>query len=217
MVAHARANGALLDHADLAEHRPEWVEPIAHLDDATSALHEIPPNGQGLAALIALGILRHRPELRDHAVDSAPWLHLQIEAMKLALADAERWIADPEHMTEVTRGDLLDDDYLAARAALIDPRRAGDPGHGAPARGGTVYLSTADADGRMVSFIQSNYAGFGSGVVVPDTGISLQNRGAGFVLTPGASQPGRRRQASVPHHHPGLPDAGRVGEHHRLG
>ncbi|TVR92773.1 MAG: gamma-glutamyltransferase family protein [Trueperaceae bacterium] len=183
IVAHARANGALLDHADLAEHRPEWVEPIATWF-ADHELHEIPPNGQGLAALIALGILRHRPDLRDHELDSAPWLHLQIEAMKLALADAERWIADPEHMTEVRAADLLDDDYLAARAATIDPERAADPGHGTPRPSGTVYLSTADADGRMVSFIQSNYAGFGSGVVVPETGIALQNRGAGFVLTP---------------------------------
>jgi gamma-glutamyltranspeptidase / glutathione hydrolase len=184
IVAHARANGALLDHVDLAEHRPDWVEPIrTGVDD--HELHEIPPNGQGLAALIALGILRHRSDLREHAIDSAPWLHLQIEAMKLALADAERWIADPEHMIEVGASDLLDDDYLATRAAQIDPERASDPGHGTPRTGGTVYLATADADGRMVSFIQSNYAGFGSGVVVPDTGIALQNRGAGFVLTPG--------------------------------
>ena len=184
MVQHARAHGALLAHDDLAEHRADWVEPIATRYQE-HALHEIPPNGQGLAALIALGILRHRPDLREHPLDSAPWLHLQIEAMKLALADAERWIADPAHMHEVRVGDLLDDGYLVARAQRIDPSRASDPGHGDPRPGGTVYLATADAAGRMVSFIQSNYAGFGSGVVVPDTGISLQNRGAGFVLTPG--------------------------------
>jgi gamma-glutamyltranspeptidase / glutathione hydrolase len=184
MVAHARSEGGLLDHEDLASHQPEWVEPLA-TDYGDVALHEIPPNGQGLAALQALGILRHRPDLHDHPLDSAPWLHLQIEAMKLALADAERWIADPGSMTEVTSGDLLDDDYLAARAATIDPRAARDPGHGRPAGGGTVYLATADAGGRMVSFIQSNYYGFGSGVVVPGTGIALQNRALGFTLTPG--------------------------------
>ncbi len=181
MVAHARSEGGVLDNADLADHRAEWVEPIA-TSYRGFELHEIPPNGQGLAALIALGILRHRPDLHDHPLDSAGWLHLQIEAMKLALADAERWIADPDHMTDVRTADLLDDAYLAARAASIDPRAAGDPGHGTPQRGGTVYLSAADASGRMVSFIQSNYYGFGSGVVVPGTGIALQNRGAGFVL-----------------------------------
>lgn len=184
MVAHARSEGGLLTHDDLAAHRADWVEPI-QTDYGDVALHEIPPNGQGLAALLALGILRHRDDLHDHEVDSPGWFHLQIEAMKLALADAYRWVADPTHMREVSAADLLDDGYLAARAALIDPRQAGDPGHGTPARGGTVYLTTADASGRMVSYIQSNYAGFGSGVVVPDTGISLQNRGAGFVLTPG--------------------------------
>jgi len=184
IVAHARSEGALLDHHDLASHQADWVEPIA-TSYRGHELHEIPPNGQGIAALIALGILRHRPDLMDHPIDSAPWLHLQIEAMKLALADAERWVADPDFMTEVASSDLLDDAYLAARAASIDPQRACDPGHGTPPRGGTVYLSAADASGRMISFIQSNYAGFGSGVVVPDTGISLQNRGAGFVLTPG--------------------------------
>ncbi len=184
MVAHARSEGGLLDHADLAEHQPEWVEPLETAYGELT-LHEIPPNGQGLAALMALGILRHRSDLHDHPLDSAPWLHLQIEAMKLALADAERWIADPAAMTEIGWDDLLDDGYLASRAALIDPSAAGDPGHGRPAGGGTVYLAAADAGGRMVSFIQSNYYGFGSGVVVPGTGIALQNRGLGFVLTPG--------------------------------
>ncbi len=184
MVAHARREGGLLDHGDLAEHRADWVEPIETAYRGF-ALHEIPPNGQGLAALVALGILRHRSDLHDGPLDSPAWLHLQIEATKLALADAERWIADPEHMREVRVHDLLDDGYLASRAALIDPQRAADPGHGSPRAGGTVYLTAADAEGRMISFIQSNYFGFGSGVVVPGTGISLQNRGMGFVLTPG--------------------------------
>lgn len=184
MVGHARAHGGLLAEADLAEHRADWVGTVATGWKGTE-LHEIPPNGQGLAALIALGILRHVPGFDDLAVDSVPWLHLQIEATKLALADAYRFVADADFMTQVTAADLLDDGYLAERARLVDPHVAGDPGHGAPKRGGTVYLTAADADGRMVSLIQSNYYGFGSGVVVPGTGISLQNRAAGFVLEPG--------------------------------
>jgi gamma-glutamyltranspeptidase/glutathione hydrolase len=147
------------------------------------ALHELPPNGQGLAALQALGILKHYP-LAELPIDSADSLHLQIEAMKLALTDAYRYIADPAGM-EITAQALLEPAYLAARARRIDMKRAQVFGHGTPQRGGTVYLTAADEQGMMVSFIQSNYYGFGSGIVVPGTGISLQNRGAGFVLTPG--------------------------------
>lgn len=183
MVAHARAAGGLLAIEDLAEHRADWVGTLS-TSWGGHALHEIPPNGQGIAALIALGILRHVPGFAALEVDSVDWLHLQMEAMKLALVDAERWVADDDAMREVRPLDMLDDGYLAERARLIDPRRAGDPGHGVPGRGGTVYLSAADASGTMVSLIQSNYYGFGSGVVVPGTGISLQNRGAGFVLDP---------------------------------
>src|SRR5690606_32485377 len=126
------------------------------------------PNGQGLAALLALGILRHTA-LADYPLDSADWLHVQVEAMKLALADAHRYIADPLHM-DVSVAALLDDDYLARRAGTIDMSLAADPGHGEPRPGGTVYLTAADQGGMMVSFIQSNYFGFGSGVVVPGTG-----------------------------------------------
>ncbi len=120
--------------------------------------------------------------------------------MKLAFADAYRYVSDPRTMPFPASA-LLDRDYLAARARLIDPARAQDFGPGEPPRGGTVYLCAADEDGMMVSLIQSNYMGFGSGVVVPGTGISLQNRGAGFVLTAGPSQRSRRRQAAVPHDH----------------
>ncbi|HLS02672.1 MAG TPA: gamma-glutamyltransferase, partial [Beutenbergiaceae bacterium] len=111
-------------------------------------------------------------------------LHLQIEAMKLAFADAYRYIADPAAM-EIDYSALLAKEYLASRAALIDPARAQDPGYGTPPRAGTVYLSAADQGGMMVSFIQSNFQGFGSGIVVPGTGIALQNRGAGFTLEEG--------------------------------
>ena len=182
MAADAVAHGAQLRVDDLAAHQCDWVG-TASQDYGDYTLHEIPPNGQGLAALIALGILRNK-DLASHAVDSADSLHLQIEAVKLALADAYRYIADPEAM-DATVEQLLDPAYLAARAAEIDMAAAGEPGHGVPGKGGTVYLTAADADGMMVSFIQSNYMGFGSGIVVPETGISLQNRGAGFVLQEG--------------------------------
>jgi gamma-glutamyltranspeptidase/glutathione hydrolase len=126
-----------------------------------------------------------RLDLGRFPVDSAPSQHLQIEAMKLAFADTYRWVADARHMTEVTATDLLSDAYLADRARQIDPHRAGDPQHGTPPAGGTIYLSAADERGMMVSLIQSNYMGFGSGVVVPGTGVSLQNRGHGFTLEAG--------------------------------
>lgn len=182
IVAHANATGGLMRESDLAEHRADWVDTVSQ-DYHGLELHEIPPNGQGLAALLMLGILAHHP-VKDYPVDSADSLHVQIEAMKLAFADAHRYIADPETM-DVATSALLDPDYLAERANMIDMQRAQDPGHGQPVKGGTVYLTAADESGMMVSFIQSNYAGFGSGIVVPGTGISLQNRGSGFTLEPG--------------------------------
>jgi gamma-glutamyltranspeptidase/glutathione hydrolase len=182
IVAHAEATGGFLTRDDLAGHAPAWVRPIA-VEYRGYHLHEIPPNGQGFAALQALGILRHH-DLAARPVDSAESLHLQIEAMKLAFADAHRYIADPEWM-DASVEDLLDERYLAARAALIDPARAAAPDFGQPRQGGTVYLTTADAEGNMVSYIQSNYGGFGSGVVIPGTGISMQNRGACFTLEAG--------------------------------
>ncbi len=182
MVADARQHGALLTEEDLANHRADWVGTISQ-SYGDVELHEIPPNGQGLAALLALGILKHH-DVAQYEVDSADSLHLQIEAIKLAFADAYRYVADVEAM-DVSAEDLLDDAYLTERAKLIDMKRAQTPAYGAPKRGGTVYLTAADANGMMVSFIQSNYYGFGSGVVVPGTGIGLQNRGAGFVLDKG--------------------------------
>jgi len=179
--------------ADLANFRPEWVTPIAK-DFAGHTVHEIPPNGQGIAALMALGMLE-RLDLGRLPVDSVESQHLQIEAMKLAFADTYRWVADERSMTEVTAADLLSDGYLRERAKLIDPKRAADPAHGTPPAGGTIYLSAADERGMMVSFIQSNYMGFGSGVVVPGTGVSLQNRGHGFTLDeahPNVVAPGKR-------------------------
>jgi gamma-glutamyltranspeptidase/glutathione hydrolase len=179
---HASATGGLMTTEDLASHAAKWVEPI-HVDYCGVRLYELPPNGQGLAALMALGILRH-VEFAGQGADSPGVLHLQIEAMKLAFADARRYIADPAAMT-VTAAQLLDDAYLAARARLIHPSKAADPHHGTPPRGGTILLTAADAQGMMVTLIQSNYQGFGSGVVIPGTGIAMQNRGACFTLEKG--------------------------------
>jgi len=180
LVAHSSANGGSMALADLANYRPEWVTPIRK-NFAGHTVHEIPPNGQGIAALMALGML-DKLDLGRLPVDSAESQHLQIEAMKLAFADTYRWVADERFMTEVTAADLLSDAYLAERAKLIDPERATEFAHGTPPSGGTIYLSAADERGMMVSLIQSNYMGFGSGVVVPGTGVSLQNRGHGFTL-----------------------------------
>lgn len=180
---YARAHGAALNEADLAAHKPEWCGTLA-TDFRDVTLHEIPPNGQGIAALMALGILEHL-DLAGLQADDPTALHLQIEAIKLAFADLHNYVADLRFMTDVTPQDLINPDYLKSRAALISRDRAQNYGPGAPKTGGTVYLTTADASGMMVSFIQSNYSGFGSGVVVPGTGISLQNRGAGFTLQPG--------------------------------
>jgi gamma-glutamyltranspeptidase/glutathione hydrolase len=182
MVAEAAKHGAPLSMDDLARHAPTWCGTISQ-SYAGVDLHEIPPNGQGIAALIALGILEQH-ELSHLSPDSPEALHLQIEAIKLGLADAEAFVADPKNMN-VSCDDLLDRQYLKSRAALIDIKKAQIATEGAPTQGGTVYVTAADAQGRMVSLIQSNYMGFGSGVVVPGTGISMQNRAAGFVTTKG--------------------------------
>jgi gamma-glutamyltranspeptidase/glutathione hydrolase len=180
MVEHARRHGGAMTADDLAAHAADWVEPLAH-DYRGYTLHEIPPNTQGIAAQIALGILEGF-DLGSIPVDSADSLHLQIEAMKLAFADAYVYVSDPATM-RVKNAGLLDKEYLRSRSRQIDMKKAKRPQHGVPGRGGTVYLTAADAAGMMVSFIQSNYQGFGSGIVVD--GISLQNRGYGFVLAPG--------------------------------
>jgi gamma-glutamyltranspeptidase/glutathione hydrolase len=181
LEARAKMHGGAMRVSDLAAHKSDWVEPLK-TDYRGYTLHEIPPNGQGIVALMALGILEHY-ELRSHPVDGADSVHLQIEAMKLAFADAWRYVGDIDAMVDVKPRDLLDREYLKKRSRRIDPKRAQDFGHGTPPRSGTVYLTAADAAGMMVSFIQSNYMGFGSGVVVD--GISLQNRGATFVFQPG--------------------------------
>ncbi|MCA9294844.1 MAG: gamma-glutamyltransferase, partial [Phycisphaerales bacterium] len=153
---HARATGGAMTREDLLAHAPEWVTPM-DLAYRGVRVHELPPNGQGIAALIALGLLA-RHDIAGCAIDSAESLHLQIEAMKLAFADAYRYVADPTHM-ERDGSWLLDDGYLDARAAMIRVGEAHAAAPGPLPRGGTVYLATADAEGRMVSFIQSNFWG----------------------------------------------------------
>ncbi|MFG6468756.1 gamma-glutamyltransferase family protein [Roseateles sp. BYS87W] len=188
----ARDTGGALTEADLAGYQPEWVTPLAQ-DFAGHTLHEIPPNGQGIAAQMALGLLACTQHA-DHHVDSPEAQHLMVEAMKLAFADVYRFVAEP-HAMAVSPAQLLDPGYLAERARLIDPARAQVFGAGNPIKGGTIYLTAADETGMMVSFIQSNYMGFGSGLVLPGYGVSLQNRGHCFTLEPGhANQvaPGKR-------------------------
>jgi len=194
LEAHSTANGGAMRVGDLAAHRADWVGTISKGYRGYS-VHEIPPNGQGIVALIALGILEQF-DMAAQPVDSPDSVHLQIEAVKLAFADANAYLADIDHMT-VRPEHLLDDGYLRERAALIDPKRAQPVTAGIP-KGGTVYLTAADAAGMMVSMIQSNFMGFGSGVVVAGTGISLQNRGAYFVATEG--HPNRIGPNKRPYH-----------------
>ena len=182
MVDCAATSGGALTLEDLENHEAEWVEPVS-IDYRGRRLHEIPPNGQGLAALIALGILREY-DMQQYPVDSADNLHMQIEAMKIAFAEAHRHIADPNYM-QAAPSDFLDRDFLAKRAREIRMDHAIHPVATIPADHGTVYLTAADKNGMMVSFIQSNYKGFGSGIVIPGTGISMQNRGCGFVIEEG--------------------------------
>ena len=187
----SQATGGFLRADDLATHRCDWVHPIS-TNYRGFDVWEIPPNGQGITALIALNILEgfDLAALPPEGVES--W-HLQIEAIKLAFADAAAYIADPS-VVEVPTHSLLDKGYAATRRALLTDT-AGTPPPGNPPRSGTVYLCAADGDGNMVSFIQSDYKGFGSGITVPGTGIVMQNRGANFSLDPGHRNelaPGKR-------------------------
>lgn len=179
--AFARAQGGALAYADLAEHKPEWVAPL-HRAYRGGIVHELPPNGQGVAALIALGILDSLPGI-DRALDDPDGIHLAIEATRLGLADVHAHVGDPQSMTTSVEA-LLAPERLARLAADIDLSRTSGlipkPGRG----DGTVYLAAADRAGMMVSLIQSNYRGFGSGLVVPGTGIALHNRGACFSTDP---------------------------------
>lgn len=191
IASFAAQTGGYITAADLAAHECDWVDPI-NTSYRGYEVWEIPPNGQGIAALEALNILEGF-NLGQYPRESVESYHLQIEAMKLGFADTRQYVADQAHSSVPVRG-MLDKAYAAERRKLIG-EQALQPAPGKPPAGGTVYLCAADGDGLMISMIQSNYMGFGSGVVVPDTGISLQNRGAGFVLEPGHPNivaPGKR-------------------------
>jgi gamma-glutamyltranspeptidase/glutathione hydrolase len=190
----AQQTGGPMRGSDLAAHHSEWVEPI-HTTYRDHEVWELPPNGWGIAALLGLNILSELP-LRQHPRDTAEAYHLQIESMKLAFVDAQRYVADPAH-TEVPVAGLLDPAYAAERRKLIG-EGALHAVPGAPRHGGTVYACAADGDGLMVSFIQSNYMGFGSGIVPTGTGIALHNRGFGFTLERG--HPNELAPAKRPFH-----------------
>lgn len=188
------ARGGLLTLEDLAETKTSWVEPIS-TSFAGVELTEIPPNGSGLTALIALNILKQF-DMAKYGVKSVERYHLQIEAMKLAWVLRNRHIAERPFMT-VSPEELLSDKTAVGLAALIDMKRAiANPENQIPMPGSdTVYLTVADRNGMAVSFINSIYWGFGSGIVTPKTGIALQNRGANFVTDPGHPNcigPGKR-------------------------
>lgn len=191
IVDFAQATGGYITADDMASHRSTWVEPIGTTYRGYD-VWEIPPNGQGIATLTALNILEGC-DLASMKRNSAESFHLQIEAMKLAFADAQRYVGDPEKVDVPVDG-MLSKEYAAERRSLIG-EHAMTPEPGVPPHSDTVYLCTADADGMMVSFIQSAYMGFGSHVVAPGTGFSLQNRGHGFSLDPAhpnALAPGKR-------------------------
>ena len=183
IAAHVQSEGGALTADDLAANKPEWVTPLAQ-DFAGYTLHELPPNGQGLVAQLLLGALEPTP-FRE--ADEATALHLAIECAKAAVADGLEYIAEPEAMN-ATPAQLLAPQRLAERAAQISASQNAAPMReivGSPARDlDTVLITAADENGQMVTLIQSNYRGFGSGLVVPDTGISLGSRGTGFSLTP---------------------------------
>ncbi len=176
MATYIQKHGGFLSEEDLANHRSLWVDPIS-VNYRGYDIYELPPNGQGIITLQALGMLKHF----DFTTTYDPLhMHYQIEAIKLAFEDGFNHIADPSHM-RISVKELLDESYLKTRVELIKDT-ATTPKPSDPNYSGTVYLSTADKDGNMVSFIQSNYMGFGSGVVIPETGIAMQNRGRDFSL-----------------------------------
>lgn len=181
IVAFSRATGGYFCEDDFRNYKPEWVEPIS-TDYKGYTVCEIPPNGHGITVLMALNLLKGL-KLSDQK-DCADTYHKILESIKLAFADTKTYVADPRYMRTRVE-DLLSEEYAARRRALIS-EQALTPEAGDPSCGGTIYLCTADPQGNMVSFIQSNYTTFGAGVAIPGTGISLQNRGANFSLDEGS-------------------------------
>jgi gamma-glutamyltranspeptidase / glutathione hydrolase len=179
-----QADGGLLTQDDLAAYQAEWVEPISVAYRNGFVFHEMPPNGQGLTALLALNIAKGF-DLPTLGYGTADYYHALIEAIKLAFADTHATIADPRQ-AQVPIQALLRDSYTKSRYGLIQPDKALQPMPGKPqTHGDTVYLTVADGDGNMVSWIQSLYMGFGSGITAGNTGVQLQNRGSNFSLEHG--------------------------------
>ncbi|MDX8366389.1 gamma-glutamyltransferase [Cytobacillus sp. IB215665] len=194
IAAYSKQYDGFLAWEDLAAYKPEWVRPIS-VNYRGYDVWEIPPNGQGLIALMALNTLKG---FNFSNKDDVNTYHKQIEAMKLAFTDGKAYITDPDHMS-TSVNQLLSDEYGQIRRNEIT-EQAILPEAGKPPKGGTVYLATADEEGNMVSFIQSNYMGFGSGLVVPGTGIALQNRGQEFSLDEtheNALQPGKKTYHTI--------------------
>lgn len=190
----SKEHGGFLSAEDLAEYKAEWVQPIK-VNYRGYDVWEIPPNGQGIVALMALNIVKGFELTEKESVET---YHKQIETMKLAFSDGKKYVTDPSKMS-VSAEQLLSEQFAEARRSLIG-ETALTPEPGTPPSGGTVYLATADGEGNMVSFIQSNYMGFGSGVVVPGTGIALQNRGHDFSLDPeheNSLQPGKKTYHTI--------------------
>ncbi|WP_059104553.1 gamma-glutamyltransferase family protein [Shouchella shacheensis] len=189
-----QAHGGFLRKADLAAFQPEWVDPI-HINYRGYDVWEIPPSGQGLVALEALNILK---SFDFHEKETIDTYHKQIEAIKLAFADGKKYITEHKEMS-VSVEAMLSEAYAEERRSLIG-EEAITPEPGNPPSGGTVYLASADGDGNMVSFIQSNFSGFGSGIVIPGTGISMQNRGSSFSMDEthaNCLEPGKRTYHTI--------------------
>ncbi|MEN8162580.1 MAG: gamma-glutamyltransferase [Acidobacteriota bacterium] len=195
LAAYSKLHGGKLSLEDLKSHRSEWVEPIS-TDYRGTTVWELPPNGQGLAALQILNILENF-DLRTLGRNNPDFWHLMVEAKKLAFEDRARFYADPA-FAEIPLGLLLDKAYARRQAETIDLSRAARqiaPVNPHLEHGDTTFLVTADASGMMVALIQSNYTGFGSGYVVPDLGFGIQNRGSLFTLEeghPNSLEPGKR-------------------------
>ncbi|KAH9064104.1 gamma-glutamyltranspeptidase [Lactarius vividus] len=205
IVELVKSKGGVMELEDLEKHTSAFVKPIKYTYGGEVTVYECPPNGQGITALIALGILESIQEQglvgdllkMDH--NSAEYLHTLVEALRLAFADSQYYVTDPD-VQHVPVEELLSRDYLASRAALFNPKKA-DPRviHGNPVQSSdTVYFSATDQWGNACSFIQSNYHGFGTGAVPRGCGFTLQNRGAGFVLKEG--HPNALKGGKRPYH-----------------
>jgi len=179
IIAESKKSKGFLQKSDLENFKPEWVDPIK-INYRGYDVWELPPNGQGIIALTALNILK---EFSFTTAGCADTIHKQIEALKIAFTEGKKIISDPKTARNDKVNNLISDEFAKSKAKEIN-EQASDPNAVDLAKGGTVYLCTADSKGNMVSYIQSNYMGFGSGVVIPGTGIAMQNRGADFSLDP---------------------------------